>query len=158
MPVHLAILLLVMQSIFMKTALTMPPRAPILQYFNKTPARSDKSLLDREIPDDVIYDLAGRMKLITRDGVTDEYKVYNVNRDNRGVPIVKDPVTGHDYVVKHSRITKGVKIYRKILDTTGEPVVYDWANMTMNQIKINNHGEVELVPIESEDLDSKFDD
>uniref|UniRef100_A0A1B6MBK1 Uncharacterized protein n=1 Tax=Graphocephala atropunctata TaxID=36148 RepID=A0A1B6MBK1_9HEMI len=105
------------------------------------------SVLDRQIPIDVIYDLVGRSRLITKDDLTDQYGTFWVQTDRQGLPFVRDPDTGHKYLVKHSHTSKGVDLYRIMKGRYGVPVVADWATRTVNQIKLNRHGEVELIPV-----------
>ncbi|XP_046675243.1 uncharacterized protein LOC124364102 isoform X1 [Homalodisca vitripennis] len=114
------------------------------------------SLLDRQIAIDIIYDLAGRRRLVTKDDITDKYRTFWVQTDRLGLPFVRDPETGHKYLVKYSRTSKGVDLYRITKGRYGAPVVADWATMTVNRIKLNRHGEVELIPIKGEMSSSKF--
>lgn len=106
------------------------------------------SLMDRQLPDDVIYDLAGNKKLVTVDELTGKYHTFKIYEDKDHIQYVIDPDTGHKYLVKSSTVQKEVDIYRMFEDTDGNVLVVDWADMTINKIKLNKHREVVLVPVD----------
>uniref|UniRef100_A0A1B6C036 Uncharacterized protein n=2 Tax=Clastoptera arizonana TaxID=38151 RepID=A0A1B6C036_9HEMI len=109
----------------------------------------DRSLIEQQIPEDIIFDLIGRAMLITEDVISEKKKTFLLKKDTFGFPYLIDPIVHKKYIVQYSIISSDIDIFRVITEfDNGVELVVDPITDRLFTAELNKYKEIVVYPVQ----------
>lgn len=109
----------------------------------------DQSIIEKQIPEDIIWDLIGRVMLITEDVITEKKNTFLLKKDDHGFPYLIDPNVLKKYIIKYSIISSDIDIFKVVSElNNGEMIVVDPITEKLFMANLNKYKEVDVIPIQ----------